>query len=397
MKLARRSRGVSLVEALIALAVMAFGMLGLVGLQSSMRTNADLAKQRAEATRIAQERIENMRSYGSLAEYGAVVADVAEAAAAGPATTNTSYNITTQVTPDVLPTNRPPLRTAVVTVEWTDRANQRQSVSLATQVAGVAPALTGGMSTDGYGTPARRVLGRNAGISQRATDQGDGTSRFTPPSTSTTWVFNNATGVVTKVCNTATNVCTAANLVVISGFVTFSVETRRRDRDDDDKVNVAPTPADTEVPPSAAPFTVQLQGTFVNSFGSGTVNCFSDWQPSHVAYWCPMPLFAGNIPNDWTGRIDLVESGSFDIADDSADDHDNRYRVCRFTPEDTDTPTGGNPAHPRSYSKVVTSLSNQNFLIIWAGDGDRAFSCPDDGPSTFLNTNTYAHQPPASP
>jgi Tfp pilus assembly protein PilV len=52
------SRGVSLVEAMVALAVMAFGMLAEVGVQTTLRLNADVAKQRSEATRIAQETLE---------------------------------------------------------------------------------------------------------------------------------------------------------------------------------------------------------------------------------------------------------------------------------------------------------------------------------------------------
>ena len=66
MQLRRRIRGVSLVEALVALAVMSIGMLALVGVQSTMRLNSDLAKQRTEATRIASEEIERMRSFISL-------------------------------------------------------------------------------------------------------------------------------------------------------------------------------------------------------------------------------------------------------------------------------------------------------------------------------------------
>ncbi len=62
----RAQRGVSLVEALVALAVMAFGMMAIVGVQSTMRQNADIAKQRSEAVRIAQEAIERWRAYSVL-------------------------------------------------------------------------------------------------------------------------------------------------------------------------------------------------------------------------------------------------------------------------------------------------------------------------------------------
>ena len=57
------ARGVSLVEAMVALAVMAFGMLAVVGIQATMRLNADIAKQRSEATRIGQEMLETQRAF----------------------------------------------------------------------------------------------------------------------------------------------------------------------------------------------------------------------------------------------------------------------------------------------------------------------------------------------
>ena len=57
------SRGVSMVEAMVALAVMAFGMLAVVGVQSTLRLNADIAKQRSEATRMAQEKLDEWRSF----------------------------------------------------------------------------------------------------------------------------------------------------------------------------------------------------------------------------------------------------------------------------------------------------------------------------------------------
>ena len=62
-----RSQGVSLFEALVALAVMAFGILGIVGLQMSLRQNADVSKQRAEAVRIALEITDQIEKNAALA------------------------------------------------------------------------------------------------------------------------------------------------------------------------------------------------------------------------------------------------------------------------------------------------------------------------------------------
>src|SRR5437899_474369 len=59
-------RGFTLLEALIALLVMAFGMLALVGMQSMLSRNADAAKQRTEAMRLVQEKMECLRSFSQI-------------------------------------------------------------------------------------------------------------------------------------------------------------------------------------------------------------------------------------------------------------------------------------------------------------------------------------------
>ena len=59
-------RGVSLIEALVAMAIMAFGMLALLGLQGALRGNSDVSKQRSEAVRYAQEQIELLRGFSTL-------------------------------------------------------------------------------------------------------------------------------------------------------------------------------------------------------------------------------------------------------------------------------------------------------------------------------------------
>ena len=67
--LSRPSRGVSLIEALVALAVMSIGLLGVAGMQATLRSTADLSKQRSEAVRLAQEKLEDLRSFGTLVAH----------------------------------------------------------------------------------------------------------------------------------------------------------------------------------------------------------------------------------------------------------------------------------------------------------------------------------------
>lgn len=55
-----RQQGVALLEALIAILIFSFGVLGIVGLQATMVTNTTDAKYRADASYIAQQRIGQM-------------------------------------------------------------------------------------------------------------------------------------------------------------------------------------------------------------------------------------------------------------------------------------------------------------------------------------------------
>jgi Tfp pilus assembly protein PilV len=96
------SRGVSLVEAMVALAVMAFGMLAVVGVQSTLRLNGDIAKQRSEATRIAQENLEKGRAFVAIEaadappgqSWAAIVDDTDTVT---PSNSNTTYTVERRV------------------------------------------------------------------------------------------------------------------------------------------------------------------------------------------------------------------------------------------------------------------------------------------------------------
>ncbi len=375
----RLDQGVSLIEALVALGVMAFGMLGLVGLQSTMRANADIAKQRSEAVRIAQEQIEQQRGFVALTGPGTTYANlvsVGDTAYTDLASTNTTYTWNSTVT---VSSNDPPFKTMAVDVNWTDRAGTAQTLRLVTSIAGIAPELAAALGTPANGLATRNVRGRNPAIPPGAVSRSDGTSRFVPPgSADTGWVFNNVTGVITQICDGTFASCAAFNGLLLSGFIRF------------DQDAAPPTADQTEVPISAS----FVLGVRVNTtFPASThVDCFVDRQPLWSAYYCAMPVLAAPAAGAglWTGTTELR---GFNISDDAADDHDDRMRVCRYTPERNNAPAGGNAAHPLTYTNVSAALTHQDYLIIKGGDGSVPYDCPGDGPSTMMNTNTYAHQP----
>lgn len=381
-----RQRGVSLIEALVALAVMAFGILGVVGIQFTLRMNADVSKQRAEAVRMAQEVIEQRRAYAVLPTTAGQIAyaDIVTRAAVtvGSSTTvNTTYSVTETVVDaqGAVPTD-PRYRSLVVDVAWTDRTNSQQKVQLSTNVFGSEPELGGSL-----GVPADRSAvqlpggGRNPVVPPSAVDNGDGTSTFTPPgATDRTWIFNNVTGVITiRICSPA---CLDTPALLLTGFIRFATGV------------VQPTPAQAEAPPSTASL-LNVVVVVTTPASAGTQQCFEDLQSTYVQYYCAVPVTT-STPLRWSGQalIDDMSVKATTLGETSA----SLFRACRYTPLDTDTPPNGNVDHPFVYSNVTTALINQNFLIIPAGDGGSpgtAFSCPDDDISTPLNTNTWQHQP----
>ena len=215
-------RGVSLVEALVALAVMAFGMLALVGVQATMRLNSDVAKQRGEATRIATEEIERLRGFETIAVVaneaayasydGMASATPAYAAAGGFG--NTSYTITrTVVTAAGLPH-----KSIAVRVSWTDRSNQPQSVTLETAISGTNPALAGLLAVLPIASATNQRSGRHASIPPVAVDLGDRRSAFKPfDAGAVAWIFDNVSGLITSRC---TGIATAQTSITLADLTT---------------------------------------------------------------------------------------------------------------------------------------------------------------------------------
>ena len=211
-------RGVSLVEALVALAVMAFGMLALVGVQATMRLNSDVAKQRGEATRIATEEIERLRGFVTIAvvaneaayaSYDAMASGAPEYTAAG-GIGNTTYSITRTV----ITAAGQPHKSIAVQVTWTDRSNQVQSVTLETAISGTDPALAGLLAVIPTASATNQRSGRAASIPPPAVDLSDGRSAFKPFDTGTVaWIFNNLTGFITSRC---TGIATAQTSITLA-------------------------------------------------------------------------------------------------------------------------------------------------------------------------------------
>lgn len=383
-----------MIEALVALLIMAFGMLALAGLQNSMRRGADLAKQRGEAVRLAQQQMEYLRSFSLVTpdpDKPEILAfdsidkrDINNPISVSDAGTNTTFTVVRLVTPplDLLDTRRKDIR---VSVSWFDRSEGAQIVSLDAILTRNPPSLGASLGLAPDALPVRWPGGRDGAIPVGAKDLGDKTSVFRPsPSNATVWVFNNLSGVITGVCNLPnTPVADISPIDVdacrnnalgflLSGFVRFS----------------AASPSDSGNPVGTAlPMNLELlrsdEPELLPSY-----QCFHDAPYSalttqtFVAYYCIVyPKISSTTL--WSGRLNITDiplSGT------------GAKTICRYSADYDGDQTINNAEHPLEYVKVDAALTRQNFLVIPSGE-----TCPsghgiDPSQGWFSNTATLLHQ-----
>lgn len=157
--------GFSLLEVLIAVLVIAIGLLSLAQLHGSLLQDSGLSKARTVALYLAQEKIEDLRSFETLRsatgkQAFADIADDAGGAIAADVSTgdgNTVYSATdyarswavtdycfnavnsTPVTCSPSAPNIPDLKRVAVTVSWQDRDGNTQGITLTTLIAAADP------------------------------------------------------------------------------------------------------------------------------------------------------------------------------------------------------------------------------------------------------------------
>lgn len=139
-----RQRGFALFEALIAALVISAAALALIWLQGELRYNADIARQRTEAARLAQADIERLRSFVAVeADAGTTWSEIADDLLdVTPSGSPTTYLLSRLVkTDEVLA-----LKAVRVQLRWNDRHGHAQQLSFDTQIAGHDPALAGALA-----------------------------------------------------------------------------------------------------------------------------------------------------------------------------------------------------------------------------------------------------------
>ncbi|MDH5540135.1 MAG: hypothetical protein OEY03_12095 [Rhizobacter sp.] len=417
----KHQSGTTLLEALVALLVLALGMLSFGRVQTQLRLNAELARQRVEAVRLAQEDMERLRAFSALTlTTGArSYAEIADASTVIDADSGYASNTRYALTRSVTHADAPNAKTASVGVSWVDRAGAAHQVALNSVISGIHPAHTGALAVAIGRQRGQNIRARSPAVPLAAKDLGNGTSVFKPVSHgSLAFVLSNLDGAVAGRCgvNTALRTqdltladlasCSTVNGQLLSGHIRFS----------------------SALPPDAAaahdaPLAVAIALTAIGDGHPRAPDCSSEalkivsylragatrseavpidagpaylglssWTETgdrHVAYHCVVYPAAGTAA--WSGRTDLVPNGwRIGIGPDDR-------RVCRFSADlDGSGTIDANIEHPARYDNVNGALPNQNFLVVMGSQ-----ACPTGSPlrldgagsDVFVNLATVPHQP----
>ncbi|TXI25769.1 MAG: hypothetical protein E6Q67_00270 [Roseateles sp.] len=392
----RLQAGVTLVEALVAMLVMAIGMVALVGVMSNLRINTDAAKQRGEAMRLAMAEMAQLRAFSTLTKPSPAPAGVRDydndLASAGArqitlADANNTFTLVRTVAPLVAGQTPSQANSVRVQVTWVDRTRAQgdapvlDQLVLDTIISRTDPAFSGTLAFPSPAQSVRLPSSRHPAIPAAAQDLGNHRDSALRPSSlgSTVWVFNNLTGVITSTCQIAAGTalttavvndtnCTGTTAYALSGTVRFSNTS-------------PPNPAVPEA--TAVPLSLYLDDYKVGKpeaapSGLGTPQCFTDDSTpaqTRLNYSC-IVYPSSSTPRVWSGQLLMATLPVGSSA--------STYRVCRYSADYNGNGRIDNEEHPARYVQVAGSLARQNFLVV---RGDLA--CPT-APAVNLSTGVFA-------
>lgn len=133
---ATQQRGFTLIEAMIALLVLAVGLLGLARYQSAVLKSSGDTKARTEALAIAEQKIEQLRSFSTEAGFDAMASGTGATITGSNAVFTPQWVVAHITTPAVY-------AQVTMTVSWNDSRGVTQSVQLASYIGRNDPAKAG--------------------------------------------------------------------------------------------------------------------------------------------------------------------------------------------------------------------------------------------------------------
>jgi hypothetical protein len=332
-----RQRGITLVETLVAMTVVAFALLAMARLHVGMAQAGDAARSRTEATQHARALLEELRGFSS-----DTLGDGSDLPGSPSHTAYLRRWVVEGHADDLV-------RPVRVAVEWADRRGELHEASLRSLL-GRSDASDGGAAVVAPPPADRwwRPQGWHAGVPWHAARDADGRPTVAWPGREAgLLVFDANSGMVVEHCtgpaapgrSGASTGCRRTSAYLLQGYVEgrdagrLSVEIDRSDGSD--------AQADCVVTDAVDPETGQrLEGV--------------------RRYQCLVPAIDddrdASTPPAWSGRVRLTGLAP------------RQRTVCRYTAH-------GNPTddtrEAEIYTRIDTTLDHQNFVILRTGD------CPE--------------------
>ena len=359
-----RQRGITLVEALIGFLILSMGLLGAVRLQSWLRLNGDIARERSEAVRLAQQDLEQTRTFANAAAFRSIGNGRSVAN-----DTPTAFTLTRTVSgaPDAA------IKSSHVAVSWQDRSGTTQAIQLQSSMAGVSPVYSAALAL----APQDTTLAPRRQLPAGAKWLGEGRSVLKPSSRSTVaWVIDSASGLVTGQCSVSATLanrditnadlanCTAMSGSLLSGHVRFSL---------------AAVPDAEQANDKPLALTV---GLVLDPAPADAPRCETDTAATYLTYACLVPQTASG--SGWSGQLRITPEGW------ALGETASTYKACRYSADhDGNGRIDRNDEHPARYTDVHGYLGQQNYLVV---RGQAA--CPSAiAPHNEVSVATVQHQP----
>jgi Tfp pilus assembly protein PilV len=384
-------RGITLLEALVGFVLLSLALLGAAHLHTVSRQSSEIARQNTEAIHLAQRSIEALR--GDPLPHTSAQAGIAETTTEVPGRT-TRYVLRQNLsgTADAL------LRSADVTVDWTDRSGSPRQIGLHTKVNRLPPMYSAVLSLAPARTP---PLGRplprpehGPGPDQPDIDLppdtrhlGENRGIWKPPGPGeVAYVLDLTTGRIVSRCRVAASAdtqsiaaaalqkgCTAFQAVLLQGHVRFSLGALP----DPLQANDPPLPfevelsldPDTRPRPMCETHSMKTVRQMVDGVlrtrtvaasatpSSMGVNRWQETGERFATYVCVLAPPAGGT--GWSGHWALRPDG-WTLGTTATD-----RKICRYgTDLDASGTLDPSSEHPVRYRHVRGPLSQQNHLVV---------------------------------
>lgn len=137
-------RGLTLIETVITLAILSFGLVAVMKLQSYMIGHSAIAKQQAQAMTLAQKKIEELRDFQQINTGAGVKAyDDISSASENISGTNANYTLSWTVTDQTSPDHK----VINMNISWPDKNGVTRTIQLSSIISKTDPATEGGIMT----------------------------------------------------------------------------------------------------------------------------------------------------------------------------------------------------------------------------------------------------------